>query len=327
MNFQDLIKIEKSDFYIDLAIKKAKSAAELKRSTKTANRLDKSRMVEIEKIRTIDKSIQSSLSAIIKKYPSMDSLPIFYQELIESVLSIDEIKKSLSKINFVIKKSKELERTYVSKISRSTDNNDINSKRREYYGRISSLLKQISDELNHLEFARKELKEFPSVKTNIPTVCICGFPNVGKSTLLKKLTGSNVKISSYAFTTKQLLMGYANIGYNKVQFIDTPGVLNRIDKKNIIEHQAYLAVKYLTNCCIFVLDITGSCGYDLKKQLKLLSDLKKEFSKKFLVYLSKTDLVQEKELSNFISSKNYTVCKNDEELLNEIRNCLRDWDS
>lgn len=318
MNFQGLSKVEKSDFYLDLAFQAAKRAGNKTREEKYNNRLLKSRHIEIDKIKAIDKALTSALSQIITKYPSMDSLPEFYQELINTALSIEDIKRSLSKVNYVVNKTKEFTRLYSSKITRTTDFNEINIHRREYYGRISSLIKQIKDDLDYLEMAREEMKGFPSIKTNLPTVCICGFPNVGKSTLLKNITNSDVEISAYAFTTRKLLIGYKELGYEKVQFIDTPGVLNRKGKENIIEHQAYLAVKYLAKFCIFVIDLSLGSGYDVKDQIKLLVELKKRFEKDFLVYLSKVDLLDDKTVSDFIKQRKNPVFTNTQDLLKEI---------
>jgi len=39
------------------------------------------------------------------------------------------------------------------------------------------------------------MKGFPSIKTNLPTIAIAGFPNVGKTTLLSKITDAKPKIA------------------------------------------------------------------------------------------------------------------------------------
>ena len=45
------------------------------------------------------------------------------------------------------------------------------------------------------------MKDYPTIKTSLFTVAICGFPNVGKTTLLSKMTPSEPEISNYSFTT------------------------------------------------------------------------------------------------------------------------------
>lgn len=40
------------------------------------------------------------------------------------------------------------------------------------------------------------------------TLILCGFPNVGKSSLMNKLTRADVEVQPYAFTTKALYVGH-----------------------------------------------------------------------------------------------------------------------
>ena len=126
----------------------------------------------------------------------------------------------------------------------------------------------------------------------MPTITICGFPNVGKTTLLYKLTGSKPEIGEYAFTTKSINVGYieADIKHKKQKFqiLDTPGTLNRFDKMNNIEKQAYLAIKYLANMLVYVFDLAES--FPIEDQKQLYFGLK-EFNKPMLVYLSKKDVL------------------------------------
>ena len=141
------------------------------------------------------------------------------------------------------------------------------------------------------------MRNFPAIKTKIKTICITGFPNVGKSTLLKKITGSNVEIQPYAFTTKKLLLGYID---KKIQLIDTPGTLNRYNRMNSIEKQAYLAIKHLAHKVIYVFDLTETCGYEIEQQIKLYKRLKEEFEEKeIIIYLSKTDILKREQVELF----------------------------
>ncbi len=67
----------------------------------------------------------------------------------------------------------------------------VNVARREFAGRAFSVMKQIRKELEFLEQARKILSEFPSIKSDMKKIAIAGFPNVGKSTLLAKISKLN----------------------------------------------------------------------------------------------------------------------------------------
>ena len=137
------------------------------------------------------------------------------------------------------------------------------------------------------------MKDFPTIKTGVTTACIFGFPNVGKSTLLSKLTTAKPEIKPYAFTTKQLNIGYLQEAHRRIQIIDTPGTLNRFEKMNAIEQQAYLALKFCAEIIIYVYDLTESSAplADQKKLYQALRLLKKPV----VIYLSKTDMLHEQQ--------------------------------
>jgi nucleolar GTP-binding protein len=294
-----LVKIENSDFYLDVAFRKAKEKGDSLRGSKIRkDRLAKSKYIEISKLETINNSLIKNLNKILTSYPKIDQLPEFYNELIKCTLDYAILKKSLGAVNWAVKKINLFFNLYKEKIKKTKDIRKINVYRREFYGRISSVVKQIKNELFYLEEARKIMKDYPSIKTSLITIAVSGFPNVGKTTLLYKLTGSKPEINSYAFTTKNINIGYLKIKDKKIQLLDTPGSLNRFNKMNNIEKQAYLAIKYLANLIIYVFDLTEP--YPLKDQIKLYNNLK-EFNKKIIVYFSKTDVLDKKKVDEFRS--------------------------
>jgi len=297
MNFQDLQKILTDKEYLDRAFSKARNRVEKAKQKKIVkDRLGKSREIESIRICVVKDTLHDSLFQILKAFPNIDELPIFYQELIKCNYEIGDIKKSLSSLNWAIKNISKFYSEYNGKILRCKHHQKINFYRKEFYGRTSSVMKQVKKFLLFLEDVRKTMRQYPTVKTSLYSVALFGFPNVGKTTLFFKLTGSKPEISNYAFTTKNLNMGYAKFKIGdkekKIQFIDTPGSMDRFEKLNPIEKQAVLALEHIADIVVYIFDLTEG-SFPLDDQLKLYKRLK-SMKKDTVVYLAKNDIYDKK---------------------------------
>ncbi len=66
---------------------------------------------------------------------------------------------------------------------------------------------------------------FSVKKSGNATVALVGFPNAGKSSLLKHLTNVESKVADYAFTTIAVIPGIMEINGAKIQVLDLPGII------------------------------------------------------------------------------------------------------
>lgn len=142
------------------------------------------------------------------------------------------------------------------------------------------------------------MSRLPSIDPNTRTLLICGFPNVGKSSFINKITRADVEVQPYAFTTKSLFVGHTDHRYLRWQVVDTPGILDHpLENRNTIEMQAIAALAHLRAAILYVMDISEQCGHTIEQQVALFDSIKPLFANKpLLVVLNKTDIIKLEEL-------------------------------
>lgn len=246
----------------------------------------------LRKIKSVRNTIHKIMEKYVKSFPSFDRLHRFYYEIIDLLIGIDELKKSLGALKWADRKIDRIVRESIKIASKNENYREI---LKMTYGRISSVVYQIDKYLNFLEEARIKMKNLPDINTEMPTIIIAGYPNVGKSSLIKLLSSAKPKIASYPFTTKGLILGHMRVKRKneefKIQIIEVPGLLDRPDKeRNEIERQGIIAIRHLPDIIIFIVDATMHCGYTLENQLKLIEEVKKNFDVEMIVVENKVDI-------------------------------------
>lgn len=299
MAFNEIKTIESPKFYSDLAYRKSKEGSNklAKAIFKNKTKEERLKIFYEREIPTYADIIISRLNQIIENFPRTDHLNRYYKELFSLYVDIPDYKKILYKVKWTSNKVEDFKKDYLAKLKKSNDLIQIKKTKKEFEGRVNSLLNKLKNEFNFLRECRKIFLSLPRIKET-KTVIIGGFPNVGKSTLLSKLSESKPEISNYPFTTKNLNIGYTD---KKLQLIDAPGTLNRTDIMNNIEYQAYLTAKHYGDILLFVFDPTGM--YKIEDQIKLFKRFKKEYLKsrvQTIIYLSKTDLISKEQQKEII---------------------------
>lgn len=292
MNFQNIPPVETSKTYLELAFRKARKKSTLK--TWHLKSIDATKRKEGIKLDVVKDDLVTRLSKILADFPDLEVLPEFYHVLMRLTIDYGAMKKSLGAVKWAIDKVCFFQKNYVRKVNRAQEYNRVKALSKEFYGRISSIIKQINLNLKYLEECRRIMKTYPDIK-ELPTVCVYGFPNIGKTTLLNKITGSKAKTAAYSFTTVSINCAYFQSGDTKIQVLDVPGTLARKEKMNLIELQADLVLKDLADLVIYIFDMTEP--YPLKDQIKLYKKVKK--LKPTLVYLGKPDLLDEDKVAEF----------------------------
>src|SRR6266567_7184035 len=129
----------------------------------------------------------------------------------------------------------------------------------------------------------------------IADVGLVGYPNAGKSTLLRKISAARPKVAAYPFTTLHPIVGVIEFpGYRRATVADIPGLIEGAHRGLGLGHEF---LRHITRChlLIFVVDIAGSEG---RNPVEDLQNLRRELdlydrtlsSRPWLVVANKMDL-------------------------------------
>ncbi|WFC98772.1 Nucleolar GTP-binding protein 1 [Malassezia yamatoensis] len=172
--------------------------------------------------------------------------------------------------------------------------------KRAALGRMATIMRRNKDPLVYLEQVRQHISRLPSIDPSTRTLVICGYPNVGKSSFINKVTRADVDVQPYAFTTKSLFVGHMDYKYLRWQVIDTPGILDHpLEEMNTIEMQAITALAHLRAAVMYFMDLSEQCGYTVEAQVQLFNSIKPLFANKptFLV-INKIDVAKLEDLDD-----------------------------
>jgi nucleolar GTP-binding protein len=281
------------DEVLDKAFSRARKAADRVDDPDKVFRVRKqmNRMVQ-----TAADVIYSQFTEMVECWPSLDQSPQFDVAMIDACVGCDDYRHHLSMLQWAAKRITAISGQNSKKIVRTARTELMHDARKEAYGRISSVMRQVGKSLLWLSEARETLKKLPTINSELPCVVVCGAPNVGKSAFISALSSGNMEVNHYPFTTKQIHVGHFFHRRLQHQLVDTPGLLDRpMIKRNAIEMQAIAALENTGSLVLFLLDGSEQCGTPMEEQLNLLEEVKGLLPETdLLVVSSKADLLNPK---------------------------------
>jgi nucleolar GTP-binding protein len=250
------------------------------------------------KIKFMQQTIHDKLSLILEEFPKLNDVHPFYADLMNILYDKDHYKIALGQINTARHLIDNVAKDHVRLMKFSDSLYRCKMMKKAALGRMCKILSRQKQSLAYLEQVRQHLARLPSIDPNTRTLIICGFPNVGKSSLINKLTRADVEVQPYAFTTKALYVGHMDYEYLRWQVIDTPGLLDQpLEERNTIEMQGITALAHIRAAVIYVMDLSEQCNYTIDEQVTLFNSIRPLFANKpVLLAINKIDIVRLEEL-------------------------------
>ncbi|MGA9140186.1 MAG: GTP-binding protein [Methanocella sp.] len=114
----------------------------------------------------------------------------------------------------------------VRAIQEEIDKTQKNKATEHHLGRLKAKMARLKDDLIKQAMSKGGGAGGYSVKkSGDATVTLVGFPSVGKSTLINKLTDAHSEVGAYEFTTLDVIPGVMEYKDAKIQVLDLPGLV------------------------------------------------------------------------------------------------------
>lgn len=290
-NFKKIQVVPTSKDFIDIVLSKTQ------RKTPTIihkqYNISRIRAFYLRKIKYTQQNYHDKLTQIVTDFPRMEDIHPFYADLMNVLYDKDHYKLALGQINTAKHLIDNVTKDYARLMKYGDSMYRCKQLKRAALGRMCTIMKRQNQSLQYLEQVRQHLSRLPSIDPNTRTLLLTGFPNVGKSSFMNKVTRADVEVQPYAFTTKSLYVGHMDYQYLRWQVVDTPGILDHsLEERNTIEMQAITALAHLRAAILYVMDISEQCNKSLEEQIELFESIKPLFTNKpIMVCLNKVDVL------------------------------------
>ena len=147
-------------------------------------------------------------------------------------------------------------------------------------------------------------------------VGLLGYPSVGKSSIIRKVSAARPDVAAYHFTTLTPVLGVVSLpGARNFVMADIPGLIDGAAEGVGLGHN-FLRHVERSNILLHILDVSGMEGRDPKDDFDAINRELAKYSptlakKKQIVVLNKIDLVQDDttipEVTKYFEDKGYEV--------------------
>jgi nucleolar GTP-binding protein len=274
---------------IDSAFESASTEVE-KENLSGLRPIVKARIKEKKRVRISTNIILRRLKKLRARIPDKSQVNPFHLSLFE-LIGAAKLPEAGRRIQRTIDRIGRVRDRTLSKLNRARSPSSMYRLRQQAYGEIASDCRSLKRVMEFIDRTIPKLGDLPTIKFQLPTVVIAGCPNVGKTTLLMALTGSRPEIKPIPFTTQRIQIGYYERSWQRIQVVDTPGLLDRpLEERNRVEMKAIEAMRHLADVLVFVVDPTDTSGFPIESQLNLLEGMRSSFDTPMITAVNKDDM-------------------------------------
>lgn len=258
------------------------------------DRMHRNRRQAMARIDSVASSVDAVLQRVVESFSVLQRIHPFHAEVLTIAVDPTEVAAALDTLGWCRGQVQQVCVKANRQLARTRSHEFVEQKRKEVYGRVSSLLERVSGELELLARTREVLRSLPHIDPSVPTAVVAGSPNVGKSALVARLSTAEPEVASYPFTTKAVTVGHFYHRRHAYQLVDTPGILDRpLEERNPIELRAIAAIEHLSGVLMFLIDPSETCGSSVEEQEGLLSSVRERYpDARVVVVETKADLVR-----------------------------------
>jgi len=125
----------------------------------------------------------------------------------------------------------------------------------------------------YTEGAEGEQGHFVLELRTIADAGLIGYPNAGKSTLLRQISAARPKVAPYPFTTLHPVIGVVEVSeYRRITIADIPGLIEGAHKGVGLGHEF---LRHITRCRIFLF-VVDTAGSEARNPVEDIQNLRRE---------------------------------------------------
>ncbi|XP_037444923.1 nucleolar GTP-binding protein 1-like [Triticum dicoccoides] len=247
------------------------------------------------------KELSVPLRTYTENFPRRRDLHPYERSLIELTFGEGYYEKVLGRVDALRKKITSVGKQHASVCAKSLTKREAEERLTEGRKELEEVFQRGQNAIEDLINVAKALRSMPVVDPHIPTLCLVGSPNVGKSSLVRILSTGKPEVCSYPFTTRGILMGHIVSNHERFQVTDTPGLLTRHDDdRNNIERLTLAVLSYMPIAVLYVHDLSEDCGTKVADQYITYKHIKERFGDRLWIdVVSKCDLLDRATPSRF----------------------------